>query len=108
MERLTSEYQAEDEEPVEPIELLRRLARTGSQPNHVRHGQPSGAEALDGLVLYQDIADELHLLQLRLIRAAVADGETWPPIGRALGITGDGARARWKTGRGLIEGEATD
>lgn len=107
-DRLTSEYRADAEEPVELIELLRRLARTGTQPGRALHGQPSGAEALDGLVLYQDIADELHLLQLRLIKAAVDDGESWPLIGRALGITGDGARARWKSGRHLIEGDRKD
>lgn len=104
-DRLAADYRA-DGEQVDELELLRRLTRTGQQPGHVRHGQPDGAEALDGLVLYTAVADELYLHQLRLIKAALDAGERWPAIGRALGITGDGAAARWKTGRHLIESDA--
>lgn len=106
-DRLAADYRAEGEQ-VDELELLRRLTRTGQQPGHVRSGQPDGTEAIEGLVLYAALADEIYRLQLHLIKAALANGMKFREIGAALGITDDGARARWRTGRHLIEPDTTE
>jgi hypothetical protein len=107
IDRLRPDY-SDDGEQFDELELLRRVTRTSQQTSHVRHGRPGGADALDGLAVYSALADELELHQLRLIGAALDAGESFHVIGKVLGLTGDGVRARWRTGRHRIAPDHTE